>query len=423
MNSGPQKVLEISGLSKQYRLGKIGTSSLAYDLQQALSGFRGSTKAYPLSANSPSGESQKIWALYDVNIDVYRGEVVGLIGKNGAGKSTLLKILSRVTEPTRGIVKSRGRIASLLEVGTGMHPELSGRENIFLNGAILGMSRKEIESKFDEIVEFSDCSKFIDTPVKRYSSGMKVRLGFSVAAFLEPEILIVDEVLAVGDASFQQKAIAKMQEVSSSGTRTVLFVSHNITAVKSLCSRTVLLDGGKVIYDGATDRAIARYLGYDTAQACSLRNWEENEGAPTGGPFTLLRAEARCIGAAPGNFTTEMPLEIAITLRQSEASVEPHCTLHLLDEDGTFLAASSSLYFGNSSQPDNSDTITRTCRIPGHFFNQRTYRLNLLVIADRQKTVIRLDDIFRISFITAPRPEGTWMGTPGSYLLPGWEWG
>jgi lipopolysaccharide transport system ATP-binding protein len=421
MNSGPKKVLEIRGLSKQYRLGKIGTGSLAYDLQQAISGLRRSSADHHFSPENTDSESRTIMALSDVNMDVYRGEVLGLIGKNGAGKSTLLKILSRVTEPSSGTVKSRGRIASLLEVGTGMHPELSGRENIFLNGAILGMSKKEIESKFDEIVEFSDCARFIDTPVKRYSSGMKVRLGFSVAAFLEPEILIVDEVLAVGDAAFQQKAIAKMQEVSSGGARTVLFVSHNMTAVKSLCPRTVLLESGKVVFDGDTDRAISRYLGYDTAETCALRSWDEFAGAPTGGAFTLLHAEARSAGSAPGTFTTDKALEISITLRRSNTAAVPHCTLHLLDDDGTFIAASSSLYFGDE-ETDAGETVTRLCRIPAHFFNQRTYRFNLLIIADRQKTVIRLDGIFRIPFITASRPEGTWMGTPGSYLLPGWEW-
>ncbi len=421
MDSKAIKVLEITGLHKEYRLGKIGTGSLAYEIQEALQRKGRKEHGVPDDAHKLS-LPRTISALQDVRFDVYRGETVGIIGNNGAGKSTLLKILSRITVPTLGTVKSKGRIASLLEVGTGMHPELSGRENIFLNGAILGMSKKEIENKFDEIVSFSGCHDFIDTPVKRYSSGMKVRLGFSVAAFLEPEILIVDEVLAVGDASFQQKAIAKMREVSSGGLRTVLFVSHNMTAVKSLCPRTILLKAGQVVFDGDTDVAIARYLGYDNTEACSLRFWKEGEGAPTGGPFTLLRAEAICKDSAPGTFTTNSPLEITITIGRSDPEAVPECTLHLLDSDGTFIAAGSSLYFGGEVVDGQGDTITRTCRIPSHFFNQRAYSFNLLIIADRQKTVIRVDDLFRISFITASRPQGTWMGTPASYLLPGWEW-
>lgn len=203
---------------------------------------------------------EEFWALNDISFDVFSGEVVGIVGGNGAGKSTLLKILSRITEPTRGSVTLRGRVASLLEVGTGFHPELSGRENIFLNGAILGMSRAEIKRKFDEIVAFAEVEKFLDTPVKRYSSGMYVRLAFSVAAHLEPEILVVDEVLAVGDAQFQKKCLGKMQDVSQREGRTVLFVSHNMAAVKSLCTRAICLEKGHIVADGDTDAVLRRYL-------------------------------------------------------------------------------------------------------------------------------------------------------------------
>ncbi|MBL8008928.1 MAG: ABC transporter ATP-binding protein, partial [Ignavibacteria bacterium] len=194
------------------------------------------------------GTSDYVWALQDISFEVQKGEVLGIIGKNGAGKSTLLKILSRVTAPTTGVIKTKGRIASLLEVGTGFHSEMTGRENIYLNGAILGMTKKEIRSKIDEIIEFSGCQRYIDTPVKRYSSGMTVRLAFAVAAFLEPEILVVDEVLAVGDAEFQKKAIGKMQDISRGEGRTVLFVSHNMAAVKSLCTRAVLIDNGRFVF-------------------------------------------------------------------------------------------------------------------------------------------------------------------------------
>ena len=209
---------------------------------------------------SRKGDSQYVWALKDINFSVEQGDVVGIIGKNGAGKSTLLKLLSRVTSPTTGEIRVRGRIASLLEVGTGFHPEMTGRENIFMNGAIMGMTRQEIGRKLDEIIDFSGCERYIDTPVKRYSSGMKVRLGFAVAAHLEPEILVVDEVLAVGDAEFQKKAIGKMQDISKGGGRTVLFVSHNMAAVRKLCKSGIVLQNGMVHYSGTAEDAINEYL-------------------------------------------------------------------------------------------------------------------------------------------------------------------
>ncbi len=279
-------VIRVENLSKLYRLGLIGSSTLHDDLNRWLARVR--RKPDPLKRISDFGfeisdldarknghgaqsggenqqsaisnrQSDSIWALRDVSFEVKRGEVVGIIGRNGAGKSTLLKILSRITAPTSGQVKVKGRIASLLEVGTGFHPELTGRENIFLNGAILGMRKAEIAKKFDEIVAFAEVEKFIDTPVKRYSSGMYVRLAFAVAAHLEPEILLVDEVLAVGDAAFQKKCLGKMGDVAREG-RTVLFVSHNLGAVRSLCSRSVLLEGGQIIIDGSTETTVAGYL-------------------------------------------------------------------------------------------------------------------------------------------------------------------
>ncbi|SEA88897.1 lipopolysaccharide transport system ATP-binding protein [Flavobacterium gillisiae] len=256
-------ILKAENISKQYRLGQVGTGTLTHDLNRWWHQVRGKENPYlkigDTNDRSTKGESDYVWALQDINFEVERGEVLGIIGKNGAGKSTLLKILSKVTAPTTGSIKSRGRIASLLEVGTGFNPELTGRENIFLNGAILGMTKKEITAKLDEIIEFSGCERYIDTPVKRYSSGMTVRLAFAVAAFLEPEILVIDEVLAVGDAEFQKKAIGKMQDISREGGRTVLFVSHNMAAVKSLCTRGVVLENGKVVYSGSIDSSINYY--------------------------------------------------------------------------------------------------------------------------------------------------------------------
>ena len=256
-------VLKAENISKQYRLGQLGTGTISHDLNRFWAKLRGKEDPYlkvgDVNDRSLIGGSDYVWSLKDINFEVKQGEVLGIIGKNGAGKSTLLKILSQVTTPTTGEVKVKGRIASLLEVGTGFHHELSGRENIFLNGAILGMTKVEIKSKLDEIVEFSGVAKYLDTPVKRYSSGMMVRLAFAVAAHLEPEILIVDEVLAVGDQEFQDKCIGKMKDVSSQG-RTVIFVSHNMAAIKSLCKRTIVLKNGETYFDGNVVDGITKYL-------------------------------------------------------------------------------------------------------------------------------------------------------------------
>jgi lipopolysaccharide transport system ATP-binding protein len=257
-------ILKVENVSKQYRLGQVGTGTLSHDLNRWWYKLRGKEDPYlkvgDTNDRTKKGDSEYVWALQDINFEVERGEILGIIGKNGAGKSTLLKILSKVTTPTTGSIKSRGRIASLLEVGTGFNPELTGRENIYLNGAILGMTKKEITEKLPEIIEFSGCERYIDTPTKRYSSGMTVRLAFAVAAFLEPEILVVDEVLAVGDAEFQKKAIGKMQDISRSGGRTVLFVSHNMAAVRQLCTKGIVLEHGKVIFSGTSDLAVDHYL-------------------------------------------------------------------------------------------------------------------------------------------------------------------
>ena len=256
--------IKVEGLGKQYRLGEIGTGTISHDLNRWIARLRGKedpfAKVGDANDRTTKGGSDYVWSLKDVNFEVKKGEVLGIIGRNGAGKSTLLKILSKVTAPTTGSIKVNGRIASLLEVGTGFHPELTGRENIFLNGAILGMTKVEIRSKFDEIVDFSGVERYIDTPVKRYSSGMYVRLAFAVAAFLEPEILIVDEVLAVGDAEFQKKCLGRMKDVSVNDGRTVLFVSHNMAAVQKLCNSGLMLAQGSVIVDGTISEAMDKYL-------------------------------------------------------------------------------------------------------------------------------------------------------------------
>ena len=276
-------VISIENLWKQYRLGVIGHGTLTHDLQSWWARVRGKEDPNAkvdilLKGQKEQIEGDRFWALRDINLEVEQGEVLGIIGKNGAGKSTLLKILSRVTAPTRGNIKVNGRIASLLEVGTGFHPELTGRENIFLNGTILGMSKQEVKRKFDNIVDFSGVEDFIDTPVKRYSSGMNVRLAFAVAAHLEPEIMLVDEVLAVGDAEFQKKCLGKMKDVSQEG-RTILFVSHNMAAVSRLCNKGVFLENGKIVFYGSEEEAVAEYLKGISRKDVLLIDREDREGS------------------------------------------------------------------------------------------------------------------------------------------------
>lgn len=264
--------IKFENISKEYRLGTIGTGTLSHDLKRwwtinILGGDDPYLKIGETNDRSVRGSSEFVWALKDINLEVKEGEVLGIIGRNGAGKSTLLKLLSRVTTPTTGVIKAKGRIASLLEVGTGFHPEMTGRENIFMNGSIMGMTKAEIRNKFDEIVDFAGVERYIDTPVKRYSSGMIVRVGFAVAAYLEPEILVIDEVLAVGDAEFQKKAMGKMKEVSKGKGRTVLFVSHNLTAVSNICWRVIILKDGNITFNGKTNEGISKYTsGYQMNQ-------------------------------------------------------------------------------------------------------------------------------------------------------------
>ncbi len=269
--------IEFSNISKIYRLGLVSTGTLAHDLKRWWTiNIRGKEDPYltigETNDRSTKGESDYVWALRNIDFKVEQGDVVGIIGKNGAGKSTLLKILSKVTAPTTGSIRARGRIGSLLEVGTGFHPEMTGRENIYMNGAILGMTKSEITKKLDEIVDFSGCERYIDTPVKRYSSGMMVRLGFAVAAHLDPEILVVDEVLAVGDAEFQKKAIGKMQDVSKGEGRTVLFVSHNMASVRKLCRTGLLIENGSIKFIGSINDTIDNYITTPLAESTkSLR--------------------------------------------------------------------------------------------------------------------------------------------------------
>ena len=284
--------LQFDNVSKMYRLGLVGTSTLSDDLKRWWYRIRGKGDPFALVGQENKREESGgdyVWALRDISFKVKKGEVLGIIGKNGAGKSTLLKLMSQVTEPTEGAIRMKGTTASLLEVGTGMHPELTGKDNVYLNGAILGMTKEEIGRKFNDIVTFSGCAKYIDTPVKRYSSGMKVRLGFAVAVFLEADILVVDEVLAVGDAEFQQKAIRKMQEISMDSDRTVLFVSHNMNSIRRLCQRCLLLEQGRLKMDGHTDQVISEYLSLN-AENLTQNLEDRTQGRMGNGDIRFSRA-------------------------------------------------------------------------------------------------------------------------------------
>ncbi|GHB83365.1 ABC transporter ATP-binding protein [Persicitalea jodogahamensis] len=276
-----ETAIKVEKLSKLYQLGEISTGTLSRDLTRWWAGVRGKEDPYrkigQTNDRTTQGTSDFVWALQDISFEVKKGEILGIIGRNGAGKSTLLKILSRVTKPTTGRIRVRGRMASLLEVGTGFHPELTGRENIFLNGAILGMRKEEIRSKLDEIVDFAGVERYLDTPVKRYSSGMYVRLAFAVAAHLEPEILIVDEVLAVGDAEFQKKCLGKMKDVSENDGRTVLFVSHNMEAVRKLCNRGIVLQNGRITENGKTEYILESYLNNNVSKKYQYQ-WNDENG-------------------------------------------------------------------------------------------------------------------------------------------------
>jgi len=322
--------IEVEQLSKRYRIGvkeeiydNLG-KSIIEAIKSPLKNYRKYRSLYKFDDvsndfdKSPGDQSDIIWALNEVSFKIKEGEVVGIIGKNGAGKSTLLKILSKITEPTNGKVFIRGRISSLLEVGTGFHPELTGRENVYLNGTILGMRKEEIDRKFDEIIEFSGIEKFIDTPVKRFSSGMKVRLAFAVSAHLEPEILLIDEVLAVGDAAFQKKCLNKMQDVGKQG-RTVLFVSHNMTAVTRLCDRTILLDNGRVIIDGPSSEVVGEYLNSELG-TIGTREWPELSKAPGN---EMVRLRALRIRNDTGKLTETIDVRKPVAIEMEYEVLEP----------------------------------------------------------------------------------------------------
>ncbi|MCZ2127914.1 MAG: ABC transporter ATP-binding protein [Anaerolineales bacterium] len=382
--------ISVEHVSKQYRLGAIGNRTLYEDLNRWWARVR--RRPDPLAKIGDVDHGNRtdglIWALKDVSFAVDEGQALGIIGRNGAGKSTLLKVLSKVTAPSGGRIKVRGRIASLLEVGTGFHPELTGRENIYLNGAILGMTRREIAKKFDEIVSFSEVEKFVDTPVKRYSSGMYVRLAFAVAAHLDPEIMVVDEVLAVGDAAFQRKCLGKMSETASQG-RTVLFVSHNMAAINRLCSRAVLLDKGELIADGAAPEITAKYLA-GAAEESGVRQWEAGN-APGTNELRLLEVgifdEQNKSKAV---FEVGEDIFIKLTYRVNESNLRFRCALNFITQG---VLAFSSVEPTEATR-EKSGVYTSVLKVPAHLLTESEYALNVSIFssAGAKKHYVNLRD-------------------------------
>ena len=370
--------IEFENISKQYRLGLVSTGTLSHDLNRfwqtkVLRRDDPYLKVGETNDRAHKGNSDYVWALKDINFKVEQGDVVGIIGRNGAGKSTLLKLLSRVTAPTTGTIRARGRIASLLEVGTGFHPEMTGRENIYMNGAIMGMSRSEITRKLDEIVDFSGCERYLDTPVKRYSSGMTVRLGFAIAAHLEPEILVVDEVLAVGDAEFQKKAIGKMQDVSRSEGRTVLFVSHNMGAVRNLCKKGVVLDQGEIVYSGKTDDCINYYLDKkNSINKCINHSVITNQNRKAIGSHDLEYLDIRMLNDVD-NMSNEEPIRLIVKFKRHNPSIK-ECQFGIAIEN----LASETIgisYSETAILPDNASIFEAVLTFPHHQLLKGMYRL------------------------------------------------
>lgn len=416
-----QVILKAENISKQYRLGLVGTGTLSHDLNRWWHKVRGKEDPYlkvgAVNDRSAQATDEYVWALQDINFEVQQGEVLGIIGKNGAGKSTLLKILSRVTSPTTGVIKTRGRIASLLEVGTGFHPELTGRENIFLNGAILGMTKSEIRSKIDEIVDFSGCQMYIDTPVKRYSSGMRVRLGFAVAAHLEPDILVVDEVLAVGDAEFQKKAIGKMQDISKGEGRTILFVSHNMNSVKSLCETGVVLENGYTVFSGTSEDAVSYYLTNGMQDITNSKKFSEIEIKEV---FKLHEITVRNLSrSADENIVEDDEIVIETSLEIMTNPERYHLTYHLINEEGEAMFSMS--HKRNNIFLKKGINHLKTI-FPSRFFNPGQFSLRLFFVEDSKKSIFTENDIVTFTVINASRELGVYMGKEPGFIKPVVEW-
>ncbi|TWP30657.1 ATP-binding cassette domain-containing protein [Apibacter muscae] len=390
--------IKAENISKQYRLGQVGTGTISHDLNRWWAKIRGKEDPYlkigESNDRSIKGNSEYVWSLKDVNFEIEQGTAVGIIGRNGAGKSTLLKLLSKVTQPTTGSFKVNGRIASLLEVGTGFNPEMTGRENVYLNGAILGMTRSEIRRKFDEIVDFSGCERYIDTPVKRYSSGMYVRLAFAVAAHLESEILIVDEVLAVGDSEFQKKCLGKMGDVSKGEGRTVLFVSHNMAAVKQLCNKGMVLEQGKLTYSGGALESVEYYQ-----KSSNISSSFKHEGdihlAPGNENIRILRFE---VTPLLGNYLTiSSGVKFELEFYNNNPNINLDATFELKNLDEIIVFHTGELISTNKDSKKGKYTVTGI--IPSNLLNAGNYKFNLIFGKDQRYLLYSQEEIIQFEVL------------------------
>ena len=412
--------IEFNNISKLYRLGLVSTGTLAHDLKRWWTmNIKGEEDPYltvgSVNDRSKAADSEYVWALKDIDFKVEQGDVVGIIGKNGAGKSTLLKILSKITAPTTGTIKAKGRIGSLLEVGTGFHPEMTGRENIYLNGAILGMTKQEISKKLDEIVDFSGCERYIDTPVKRYSSGMMVRLGFAVAAHLDPEILVVDEVLAVGDAEFQKKAIGKMQDVSKGEGRTVLFVSHNMASVKKLCKTGVLLENGSIKATGLVNEVVDIYIAGD--EKSQNVYFDDLKSAPGNEKIRIKSFEIEPLnGGKIINVETGLRLKLVFMNYQPNIMMDASFELHTVEDTIVF-------HTGKVLTPNKDSKVglySVEFDIPPYTLNTGMYKM-ILWFGESQRYVIwgNYEHVFEIE--NTLTGQGYNMGTLPGIMKPRFE--
>ncbi len=403
-------VIKAETVSKVYNLGTISSGTLAQDISRMLARMSGEQDPLKKVHENYNDDTIHV-ALRDVNFEVRDGEVLGIVGKNGAGKSTLLKILSRITAPTHGTVKMKGRVASLLEVGTGFHPELTGRENIYLNGAILGMSQGEVTRKFDEIVDFSGVEKFINTPVKRYSSGMYVRLAFAVAAHLEPEILIVDEVLAVGDADFQKKCLGKMKDVSANQGRTVLFVSHNMTAVKNLCTRAIFLKQGQLVKSGTADDVINHYQSNEFRDSFE-QSWEY---AHAPGNEWIKAKSIRAVpkfleGQSMITPATPINIEYEFWSEKEEEDINLSMTLYNVSGDPVFNVVSPIVRMKKGLHKG-------VCRIPENLLNDDYYTISMLAVREQELPLFCLENSLSFEVIE-DRATNNWHYKWVGYVRP-----
>jgi lipopolysaccharide transport system ATP-binding protein len=412
--------IQVQGLSKRYRIGK----SMAPDNgRRRIMDWRVSPFEYLATTLRAPAEDEILWALKDVSFEVGRGEVIGIIGPNGAGKSTLLKVLSRITEPTSGRALLFGRVGSLLEIGTGFHPELTGRENIYLSGAILGMRRAEVDQKFDEIAAFAEVDRFLDTPVKRYSSWMYVRLAFAVAAHLETEILLMDEVLAVGDAAFQKKCLGKMGDVATQG-RTVLFVSHNLVAVQNLCARSIWIRDGQVAENGPTKNVVGSYLA-TASQAAMERIWSDPATAPGNDKVRLHRVAARpAAGSSSDLITMETPLSVEIEFWNLTDGERLHAGLRFFTDEQVvaFSTAANDRDPEAGSRALPAGLVRSVCHVPAGLLNEAPYRLSVLIFRNSNRVIYRMDEALVLDVLDMGMRPGARYGREPGVVRPFLHW-